>query len=303
MYKFNGFTEKANRALNLAIEKAETMGHTYIGSEHLLLGILAEGTGAAATLLASEGITEEKVAELLAEKVGEGLPHKSFPDDFTPCSKRILEMSIAAARLDFGRIWGTEHILLAIIEEGQSYAVAFLKELGVNPEELSSKILSASEGFSGAGKSAPAGKKSDGKCPTLDKFGRDLTAEAKAGKIDPVIGRGEEIQRVIQILTRRTKNNPCLIGEPGVGKTAIAEGLALKIADGEVPEILENKRVVSLDLTGMVAGTKYRGDFEERIKTALDEVKRAATSFFSSTSCTPLWERARPKAPPTPQTS
>lgn len=275
MYKFNGFTEKANRALNLAIEKAETMGHTYIGSEHLLLGILAEGTGAAATLLASEGITEEKVAELLAEKVGEGLPTSLSPDDFTPRSKRILEMSIAAARSISGGYVGTEHILLAIIEEGQSYAVAFLKELGVNPEELSSKILSASEGFSGAGKSAPAGKKSDGKCPTLDKFGRDLTAEAKAGKIDPVIGRGEEIQRVIQILTRRTKNNPCLIGEPGVGKTAIAEGLALKIADGEVPEILENKRVVSLDLTGMVAGTKYRGDFEERIKTALDEVKKS----------------------------
>ena len=275
MYKFNGFTEKANRALNLAIEKAETMGHTYIGSEHLLLGILAEGTGAAATLLASEGITEEKVAELLAEKVGEGLPTSLSPDDFTPRSKRILEMSIAAARSISGGYVGTEHILLAIIEEGQSYAVAFLKELGVNPEELSSKILSASEGFSGAGKSASAGKKSDGKCPTLDKFGRDLTAEAKAGKIDPVIGRGEEIQRVIQILTRRTKNNPCLIGEPGVGKTAIAEGLALKIADGEVPEILENKRVVSLDLTGMVAGTKYRGDFEERIKTALDEVKKS----------------------------
>ena len=275
MYKFNGFTEKANRALNLAIEKAETMGHTYIGSEHLLLGILAEGTGAAATLLASEGITEEKVAELLAEKVGEGLPTSLSPDDFTPRSKRILEMSIAAARSISGGYVGTEHILLAIIEEGQSYAVAFLKELGVNPEELSSKILSASEGFSGAGKSESAGKKSDGKCPTLDKFGRDLTAEAKAGKIDPVIGRGEEIQRVIQILTRRTKNNPCLIGEPGVGKTAIAEGLALKIADGEVPEILENKRVVSLDLTGMVAGTKYRGDFEERIKTALDEVKKS----------------------------
>ena len=275
MYKFNGFTEKANRALNLAIEKAETMGHTYIGSEHLLLGILAEGTGAAATLLASEGITEEKVAELLAEKVGEGLPTSLSPDDFTPRSKRILEMSIAAARSISGGYVGTEHILLAIIEEGQSYAVAFLKELGVNPEELSSKILSASEGFSGAGKSASAGKKSDGKCPTLDKFGRDLTAEAKAGKIDPVIGRGEEIQRVIQILTRRTKNNPCLIGEPGVGKTAIAEGLARKIADGEVPEILENKRVVSLDLTGMVAGTKYRGDFEERIKTALDEVKKS----------------------------
>ena len=274
MYKFNGFTEKANKAINLAIEKAETMGHTYIGSEHLLLGILSEGSGAAAALLSAKGVSEDRISELLAQKVGEGIPTSLTPDDFTPRSKRILEMSIAAARSLSSGYVGTEHILLAIIEEGQSYAVAFLKELGVNPQEISSEILSASESFSGKtpDKSAP---KKGGKSPTLDQFGRDLTAEAKEGKIDPVIGRNEEIQRVVQILTRRTKNNPCLIGEPGVGKTAIAEGLALKIASGEVPELLAEKRVVALDLTGMVAGTKYRGDFEERIKTALDEVKKS----------------------------
>ena len=274
MYKFNGFTEKANKAINLAIEKAETMGHTYIGSEHLLLGILSEGSGAAAALLSAKGVSEDRISELLAQKVGEGIPTSLTPDDFTPRSKRILEMSIAAARSLSSGYVGTEHILLAIIEEGQSYAVAFLKELGVNPQEISSEILSASESFSGKtpDKSAP---QKGGKSPTLDQFGRDLTAEAKEGKIDPVIGRNEEIQRVVQILTRRTKNNPCLIGEPGVGKTAIAEGLALKIASGEVPELLAEKRVVALDLTGMVAGTKYRGDFEERIKTALDEVKKS----------------------------
>ena len=275
MYKFNGFTEKANKAINLAIEKAETMGHTYIGSEQLLLGILAEGSGAAAALLSANGVNEEKIAELLAEKVGEGLPTSLTPDDFTPRAKRILEMSIAAARSLSSGYVGTEHILLAIIEEGQSYAVGFLRELGIKPEDISSQILSASDSFSSKNGDEQKAKKGGGKCPTLDKFGRDLTAEAREGKIDPVIGRSEEIQRVIQILTRRTKNNPCLIGEPGVGKTAIAEGLALKIASGEVPEILENKRVVSLDLTGMVAGTKYRGDFEERIKTALDEVKKS----------------------------
>ena len=149
MYKFNGFTEKANKAINLAIEKAETMGHTYIGSEHLLLGILSEGSGAAAALLSAKGVSEDRISELLAQKVGEGIPTSLTPDDFTPRSKRILEMSIAAARSLSSGYVGTEHILLAIIEEGQSYAVAFLKELGVNPQEISSEILSASESFSG----------------------------------------------------------------------------------------------------------------------------------------------------------
>ena len=278
MYKFNGFTEKANTAINLAIEKAQEFGHTYIGSEHLLLGILCEGSGTAAALLNAKGVTDSRISELLTEKVGKGIATELSPNDFTPRAKRILEMSIAAARSLSSGYVGTEHILLAIIEEGQSYAVGFLKELGVNTEEIARQIISAGGGEVLSGGRQHSGDKTDKKgqkTPTLDQFGRDLTAEAEKGKIDPVIGRQSEIERVIQILTRRTKNNPCLIGEPGVGKTAIAEGLALKIASGEVPELLSDKRVVSLDLTGMVAGTKYRGDFEERIKAAVDEVKKS----------------------------
>lgn len=210
MYKFNGFTEKANRALNLAIEKAETMGHTYIGSEHLLLGILAEGTGAAATLLASEGITEEKVAELLAEKVGEGLPTSLSPDDFTPRSKRILEMSIAAARSISGGYVGTEHILLAIIEEGQSYAVAFLKELGVNPEELSSKILSASEGFSGAGKSASAGKSRTGNAPPLTNSAEISPPRQRPAKSTPSSAEVRKFSVLYKFSPAAPKTTPAL---------------------------------------------------------------------------------------------
>ena len=276
MYRFNGFTEKANTALNLAMEKAQEFGHTYIGSEHILLGILYEGSGTACALLNGSGVTVETVSELLAERVGRGNRTRLTPSDFTPRAKRILEISIAAARSMNSGYVGTEHILYAIVKEGQSYAVGFLEELGADPEQLAERITNG-----GTPPSSPlhhSGKKQgkkDSETPTLDKFGRDLTLDAQNNKIDPVIGRSGEIERVIQILTRRTKNNPCLIGEPGVGKTAIAEGLALKIANNEVPELLQGKRLFSLDLTGMVAGTKYRGDFEERIKTALDEVKKA----------------------------
>lgn len=277
MYKFNGFTEKANQALNLAIEAAQDFGHTYIGSEHLLIGILREDSGAAAQILASKGITSEKIEELLENTVGKGSPTQLSPAQFTPRAKRIVEMSLAAARSVGNSFVGTEHILLAILEEGDNYAVRFMSELGVDCSSILEETMQACGSGEKYDQSTPNSKsaKSGGKTPTLDKFGRDLTAEAKAGKLDPVIGRSKEIERIIQILTRRTKNNPCLIGEPGVGKTAVIEGLALKIVDGEVPEILRDKRVVALDLTGMVAGTKYRGDFEERIKTAIDEVKKA----------------------------
>ena len=274
MYRFNGFTEKANRALNLAMEKAQELGHTYIGSEHVLLGILQEGSGTACALLHNSGVTAEEVLELLTERVGRGNRTRLAPSDFTPRAKRILELSIATARAMNSGYVGTEHILYAIAKEGQSYAAGFLEELGVNPEELAEQIHGANNPSSPLHHSGKKQNKKDSATPALDKFGRDLTADAKNDKIDPVIGRGEEIERVIQILTRRTKNNPCLIGEPGVGKTAIAEGLALKIAGDEVPELLQGKRLFSLDLTGMVAGTKYRGDFEERIKTALEEVKK-----------------------------
>ncbi len=276
MYKFNGFTEKANKALNLAIESAQNFGHTYIGSEHLLIGIMKEGNGAASQILASKGITDEQIEEMLAATVGVGEKTNLSPAQFTPRAKRIIEMSIAAAKSRDISFVGTEQLLLAILEEGDNYAVRFISELGGDCTAILNEAIKAS-GNSGNAKESDAvkEKKQTEKTPTLDKFGRDLSEEAKAGNIDPVIGREEEIERIIQILCRRTKNNPCLIGEPGVGKTAVIEGLAIKVAEGEVPELLKDKRVVALDLTGMVAGTTYRGDFEERIKSIIDEVKKA----------------------------
>lgn len=281
MYKFNGFTEKANNALNLAIESAQKFGHTYIGSEHILIGLLKEGSGLAYTVLNGRGITQETIEDMLESAVGKGMPTKLTPDDLTPRAKRIIEIAIATARSLGCSFVGTEHLLMGIMEEGDNYAVRFLAEAGVSGRDVMNDTLKAIGAAPGGDSSPISQKDSKGgsakaKTPTLDQFGRDLTAEARAGKIDPVIGRATEIERVIQILSRRTKNNPCLIGEPGVGKTAIAEGLALKIANGEVPELLKDKRIVALDLTGMVAGTKYRGDFEERIKAAIDEVKKAS---------------------------
>jgi len=276
MYKFNGFTEKANKALNLAIEAAQDFGHTYIGSEHLLIGILREGSGAAAQILISKGITDDQIEDALAATVGVGEKTKLSPAQFTPRAKRIIEMSVAAARSRGISYVGTEQLLLAILEEGDNYAVRFISELGGDCTAILNETIKASgSGSNSNQKDAPSSKKTGENTPTLDKYGRDLSQEAETGKLDPVIGREEEIQRIIQILCRRTKNNPCLIGEPGVGKTAVIEGLAIKISEGEVPELLRDKRVVALDLTGMVAGTKYRGDFEERIKAAIDEVKKA----------------------------
>ena len=276
MYKFNGFTEKANSALNLAIESAENLGHTYIGSEHLLIGILKEGSGAAAQILSAKSIYVEDLEGALAATVGVGEKTKLSPAQFTPRAKRIIEMAVAAAKGRGISFVGTEQLLLAILEEGDNYAVRFISELGGDCTAILNEALKASgNGAKPNETNANEKKKSGDKTPTLDKFGRDLTEEAQGGKIDPVIGREEEIQRIIQVLCRRTKNNPCLIGEPGVGKTAVIEGLAIKISEGEVPELLRDKRVVALDLTGMVAGTKYRGDFEERVKAAIDEVKKA----------------------------
>ena len=276
-YNFNGFTTKANEALNQAISSAENLGHTYVGSEHLLLGLLKIGGGFAAALLNKSGITAEGVEELIRAQIGCGTPTKLSPDYFTPRAKRAVENAMASCANNGKKYVGTEHLLLGILSDGDNYAIRFLSELGADAAALTRETLKASDidGYSGEGKPKTYQKPQDDKVPTLSKYGRELTTEAKKCKLDPVIGREKEIERVIQILCRRTKNNPCLIGEPGVGKTAIAEGLAQKIADGDVPEILEDKRVFALDLTGMVAGTKYRGDFEERIKTAIDEVINA----------------------------
>ncbi len=304
MYSFSNFTPKANGAMNAAIEIAAGNGHTFIGTEHILVGLLSQEDSVAAQVLTAGGVTAADMEEKLIAAYGKGVPSSLNPNDFTPRSKRIVQNAgVYASKLGHGYV-GTEHLLIALLTDSDSYAVRFIAETGADPVKLRSTLLeSISSGAAdecdhaeeqqeqpqnpfagsplaglfgfGLPKQSSAKASAGGKTKTLDQFGRDLTEAAKKGEIDPVIGRQTEIDRVIQILSRRTKNNPCLIGEPGVGKTAIAEGLALKIAQGEVPDELRDKRIVALDLTGMVAGTKYRGDFEERIKAAIDEVNAA----------------------------
>lgn len=275
MYRFNSFTQKANDVLNLAIKSAENFGHTYIGTEHILIGVLKENTSYGAELLAEKGVTLEKVEDLIKESTGVGNPTALSPNDFTPTAKRVLEVSFQLARGMRNSFVGTEHLLLALLRESDSGAVKLLSACDVDAEAFTEELVNDLARPNAEFRGSKNGKKGKSNTPTLDEFGTDLTEKARNGGIDPVIGREKEIERVIQILSRRTKNNPCLIGEPGVGKTAIAEGLALKIVKDEVPELLAGKKIVALDLTSMVAGTKYRGDFEERIKKAMDEVKNA----------------------------
>lgn len=267
MYKFTGFTESANNALNYAVEAAENLGHTYIGSEHLLLGLLSDSHSVAASVLNSKKITLKKAEEQIKNMVGAGMPTSLTPDDITPRCRKIIENALALGKASPLSQAGTQQLLNSLLREPQGAAFRIINALGVSPYELSGE-LSTETAFSDNHRA----RQSDTKKATLYKYGRDLTEQAENGDIDPVIGRDKEIKRVIEILCRRNKNNPCLVGEPGVGKTAVAEGLALEIAKGEVPEILKSKRVVSVDLTCMVAGTKYRGDFEERIKNIIDEV-------------------------------
>lgn len=277
MYLFNGFTEKANHAINRAIAIASLLGHTCIGSEHLLYGLAGEEASVASAVLEKSHVTKEAVEQKLRDTFGAGIQTALSPADLTPRSKRILENSIAEARKLSHKYVGTEHILLSVLQENDCYAVMFLQEMGVNPKELSHNCTKEiSEPFSALSNPSteesaspkPKGKAKGG----VSEYGKDLTELARSGALDPVIGRDAEIDRVVQILSRRTKNNPCLIGEPGVGKTAVVEGLAQKIALGEVPETIKDKRIVSLDLTAMLAGAKYRGDFEERIKKVLEQV-------------------------------
>ncbi len=278
-YNFNGFTEKANEGLNHAINAAGRMGHTYVGSEHLLLGLLTIGSGVAAGLLNKYNITAEKIEELISFEIGTGTPTKLSPDYFTPRAKRVLEVAMQGAGNLGKKYVGTEHILIGILSEKDNFAIKFLKELGCDVAALTAEALESTgvdiKNVNEINQPQKPEKGGKAKCETLCKYSRDLTEAAKNGKIDPVIGRDTEVERIIQILCRRTKNNPCLIGEPGVGKTAIIEGLSQRIVDGNVPEILLDKKVFTLDLTGMVAGTKYRGDFEERIKAVVDEVTKS----------------------------
>ena len=282
MFRFNGFTQKANDAINLAIAQASALGHTYIGSEHLLLGLVCAEGSAASVALTSRGVNAQDITELLVRTVGRAPQSVLNSDDITPCCKRIFETAVAAARDYHSQTVGTEHLLIALLREPQSSGVALLKELGLDTAALYKAMcdVAGAVGMIGekAGRAgAQRAVKPQPKTQTLDKFSRDLTQMARERKLDPVIGRDAEIDRVIRILCRRGKNNPCLIGEAGVGKTAVIEGLAQRIATGEVPFELGEKRLVSLDLTAVLAGTKYRGDFEERIKTIIGEVSTAGS--------------------------
>ena len=272
----NKFTPRAEEALRLAQEAAQEMGHGYVGTEHLLLGLLREEEGMAHRVLTEYGITDEMVCSILQRSVGHGLSGAAPSQGLTPRAKGVVELAVSESMRGGAGYIGTEHLLMGILREGNNMALRILHTVGVDPRKMYATIqqkISQTPHTVTSGASTP--NKEDKKGKTLSEFTRDLTEAARDGKLDPVIGREDEIQRVIQILSRRTKNNPVLIGEPGVGKTAIAEGLAERIVAADVPEELLDKRILSLDLSGMVAGTKYRGEFEERIKNTLNEVKSA----------------------------
>ena len=273
----NKFTPRAEESLRLAQEAAQDMGHDYVGCEHLLLGLLREEEGIAHRVLTEYGLTDEMISGILRHNVGQGTSGDAPSQGLTPRAKSVIELAVGEShRMGAGYI-GTEHLLMGLLREGSNMAVRILRTVGVDPRKMYASVqqkLSESSPHTVTSGTSTPNKENKKTGKTLEEFTRDLTEAARQGKLDPVIGRDKEIQRVVQILSRRTKNNPVLIGEPGVGKTAIAEGLAERIASGDVPEELLDKRVLSLDLSGMVAGTKYRGEFEERIKNTLDEVKK-----------------------------
>ena len=269
----NKFTEKAVGALNNAMDCARDMGHSFIGSQHLLFGLAAEKGGLAGTILQTTGVTPAELEDLLERQDGRGARSQVAASDLTPRCKRIIETAYSVATSFGHEQIGTEHLLLALVGEKDSAACHMLQELGADLRRLGDEVYATLGQFEGD--DVPEPPVEDPKTPALNQFSRDLTAMARRGKIDPVIGREHETDRVIQILSRRQKNNPCLIGEPGVGKTAVAEGLAQRIVSSNVPDTLRGKRVVSLDLSGMIAGAKYRGEFEERLKTVLEELRRA----------------------------
>lgn len=271
---FGRFTERANRVMLLAEDEAKRLNHGYVGTEHLLLGLIREGQGVAAKALAEVSINFNQVRAEVEKIIGRGEQVVDGKLGFTPRSKKVLNLAIDEARQLNHNYIGTEHLLLGLIREGDGVAARVLNELGADLEVIRRTVINLLGGVQSA-PGTPQNRKAQSSTPTLDEFSRDLTELAEQGKLDPVIGREKEIERVIQILSRRTKNNPCLIGEPGVGKTAIAEGLAQRIIDENVPENLLDKRVVSLDLGALVAGSKYRGEFEKRMKSVVDEIRQA----------------------------
>lgn len=277
---FERFTEKAIKVIMLAQEEARRLGHNFVGTEQVLLGLIGEGTGVAAKTLKSMGVTLKDARAEVEKIIGRGSGFVAVEIPFTPRAKRVLELSWDEARQLGHNYIGTEHLLLGLIREGEGVAARVLENLGVDLNKVRSNVVkmlgeskpqAVSSGTSGA--SSSTGGKT--KTPSLDEFGRDLTLAAQELRLDPVVGREKEIERVIQILARRTKNNPVLIGEPGVGKTAVAEGLAIRIVNAEVPDILDGKKVIQLDMGLLVAGTKYRGEFEERLKKIMDEIRQA----------------------------
>ncbi len=272
----NQFTIQAQRSLQLAIEVAEECHHQYIGTEHILLGLVREGTAVAGKVLKANGVTEEKISDMIAKFMvsGESGVSLADPSGYTPSAKRVLEQAMQEAREGQSRLVGTEHLLMAILKDGNCVASRIISTLGVSMQKIYTQLNSA------IGRDNLVEERNNREkevrsvqTPTLDQYSRDLTALAKEGKLDPVVGRGQEIMRMIQILSRRTKNNPCLVGEPGVGKTAVVEGLANKIAAKDVPDSILKKRLLTLDLSAMVAGSKYRGEFEERIKKVIQEAR------------------------------
>jgi ATP-dependent Clp protease ATP-binding subunit ClpC len=274
--RFDKFTERARKVLQLAQEEAQRFNHNYIGTEHLLLGLVREGEGVAAKVLGNLGVELNKVRSAVEFIIGRGDRTVAGDIGLTPRAKKVIELSVDEARRLNHHYIGTEHLLLGLVREGEGIAAGVLESLGVSLDKVRSQViyvLNQSAAYSQEGQGAPHGKSS--KTPVIDQLGMDLTAAARAGKLDPVIGRFKEIERVVQILSRRTKNNPALIGEPGVGKTAIVEGLAQRIATGDVPETLMGKRLLTLDIGSLVAGTKYRGEFEERLKKIIEEVKNS----------------------------
>ena len=272
-----GFTKKAQNALNNALAFAAEMGHTFVGSEHLLLGLLSEKDGIASRVLEERGVTFEKTKQLIGTDVGFGQPTSLTSSDITPRTKRIIESSATIATgMGHGYI-GTEHLLLAVCDENECFALKLISEQGATSADIKRDITSYFGTSVEKKDSRITHNKPDeglGDCPTLTQYGRNLCKMARAGKLDPIIGRERETARVVQILSRRTKNNPCLIGEPGVGKTAVVEGLAQMIVDGRVPDTLRDKIIVTLDVSSMIAGAKYRGEFEERMKNVMNEVFR-----------------------------
>ena len=274
MFMFGRFTERAQKVLVLAQEEARRFHHTFVGTEHILLGLVREGEGIAAKVLLSLGVELDSVRSEIEKLIGKG-DQRSVPQgvNYTPRAKKVIELAIEEGQNLGHNYVGTEHLLLGLIREGEGIAAQVLTNLGVDLVRGRKSVLSL---LGNGDEHIPEeSTKNVSSTPTVDQFGRDLTKLAREGKLDPVIGRDLEIERVIQVLSRRTKNNPCLIGEPGVGKTAIAEGLAQRIIVGNVPETLKDKRVATLELAAVVAGTKYRGEFEERLRKLMEELRTA----------------------------